>query len=245
MESETIRDDIQRRVGASREALTSQLNRPMGGPTTQVARSSSVSLAIQRAAKRLLDIGVAATSLVILSPLFAAIALTIKITSPGPAFYRWPVVGQGGRPIRAYKFRSMVVGADAMKHQLLERNEAIGPMFKMRHDPRVTPVGRLLRRFSLDELPQLWSVLRGDLSLVGPRPPLQTEYAQFTEWQKQKLLTKPGITCLWQVSGRSEIRSFDEWVQLDLEYIRRWSIWLDLEILLRTIPVVLRGRGAW
>jgi lipopolysaccharide/colanic/teichoic acid biosynthesis glycosyltransferase len=118
-------------------------------------------------------------------------------------------------------------------------------MFKMRHDPRVTPVGRLLRRFSLDELPQLWSVLRGDLSLVGPRPPLQTEYAQFTEWQKQKLLTKPGITCLWQVSGRSEIRSFDEWVQLDLEYIRRWSIWLDLEILLRTIPVVLRGRGAW
>jgi lipopolysaccharide/colanic/teichoic acid biosynthesis glycosyltransferase len=245
MESEHARHDISGGASARHEAPIPELNGPMGDQTRYITRPSSVSLAIQRAAKRLLDIGVASSALVILSPLFAAIALAIKITSPGPVFYRWPVVGQGGRPIPAYKFRSMVVGADAMKQQLLEHNEAIGPMFKMRHDPRVTSVGRFLRMFSLDELPQLWSVLRGDMSLVGPRPPLQTEYAQFTEWQKQKLSAKPGITCLWQISGRSEIRNFDEWVQLDLEYIRRWSIWLDLQILLRTIPVVLRGRGAW
>ncbi len=118
-----------------------------------------------------------------------------------------------------------------------------GPVFKMHNDPRVTPVGRVLRRFSLDELPQLWSVLKGEMSLVGPRPPLVSEYAEFTEFQKQKLAVKPGITCLWQISGRNEIRDFDEWVRLDLEYISNWSLWLDFKIMLLTIPYVARGTG--
>ena len=159
--------------------------------------------------------------------------------------YRWPVVGRHGTPFVGYKFRTMVVGADRVKHQLLAYNEASGPMFKMKNDPRVTSVGRILRKFSLDELPQLWSVLKGDMSLVGPRPPLQSEYARFTEWQRQKLAVTPGITGLWQISGRSSISDFDEWVRLDLDYIDRWSLRLDLEILFLTIPAVLRGRGAW
>ena len=192
-----------------------------------------------------MDLVIGGAFLLGLSPLFALIAVAVKLGSPGPVLYRWPVVGQGGRPIRAYKFRSMVVGADQLKRQLLDLNEASGPIFKMKDDPRITPVGRVLRKFSLDELPQLWSVLRGDMSLVGPRPPLESEYVQFSEWQKRKLAVKPGITCLWQISGRSEIHDFDEWVRLDLEYIERWSIWLDVQILLRTLPVVVRGRGAW
>jgi lipopolysaccharide/colanic/teichoic acid biosynthesis glycosyltransferase len=137
----------------------------------------------------------------------------------------------------------MVVNADRLKEQLLEQNEMEGPVFKLKADPRVTGVGRILRKFSLDELPQLWSVFKGDMSLVGPRPPLQGEYAQFTEYQKQKLAVKPGITCLWQISGRNEIRNFDDWVRLDLEYIQTWSLWLDFKILLLTIPAVVRGTG--
>lgn len=199
----------------------------------------------QLALKRGLDIVASALLLGALSPLLMVIGVAVKCADGGPILYRWRVVGQHGRFFTGYKFRTMVVDADRMKQQLLDRNEATGPIFKMRDDPRVTRVGRLLRKYSLDELPQLWSVLVGDMSLVGPRPPLQTEYCQFTDWQKQKLAVKPGITCLWQISGRSEIRDFDEWVRLDLEYILTWSFWLDLEILLKTIPTVLRGRGAW
>jgi len=199
----------------------------------------------QLAAKRCLDALTSAGLLLVMSPALAAIALAIRFGDGGPALYRWPVVGQGGRYFFGYKFRTMVVNADQMKQQLMARNETGGPMFKIRDDPRITPVGRLLREYSLDELPQLWSVLKGDMSLVGPRPPLQSEYVEFTDWQKQKLAVKPGITCLWQISGRSEIRDFDEWVRLDLEYIQRWSIWLDLRILLQTIPTVVLGRGAW
>ncbi len=135
----------------------------------------------------------------------------------------------------------MVANADALKAQLLERNEMKGPVFKMAEDPRVTPLGRWLRKFSLDELPQLWSVLKGDMSLVGPRPPLVYEYERFTEQQKRKLAVKPGMTSLWQVSGKP--RDFDEWLRLDLEYIERWSLWLDAEILLRTAWVVLAGKN--
>src|SRR5437773_7852858 len=138
------------------------------------------------------------------------------------------VVGKNGVEFPIYKFRTMIDRAEDMKAQLLEHNEMNGPVFKIRNDPRLTPLGRFLRKYSLDELPQLWSVLKGDMSLVGPRPPLQTEYAQFTEWQKGKLAVTPGMTCLWQVSGRNDIREFDEWVRLDLEYIGRWSLWLDL-----------------
>lgn len=197
-----------------------------------------------RAAKRALDIVVSAPLLVVLSPLLAAIALAVKLGDGGPVLYRWRVVGRGGRPFTSNKFRSMVVNADELKPALEVANEMSGPVFKMRDDPRITRVGRFLRRFSLDELPQLWSVLRGELSLVGPRPPLQTEYARFTDRQRAKLAVKPGITCLWQVSGRNEITDFDEWLRLDLEYIERWSLRLDLAILLRTIPAVLSGRGA-
>jgi len=197
----------------------------------------------QLGVKRVLDIILSAVLLILLSPLLLLIAVAIKLTSPGPVLYRWNVVGQGGRPFTGYKFRTMIPNADELKPQLIEQNEMQGPVFKLKDDPRVTPLGRFLRKFSLDELPQLWSVLKGDMSLVGPRPPLQSEYSQFTEEQKQKLIVKPGITCLWQVMGRNEIRSLDDWVQLDLEYICHWSLGLDFKILLLTIPAVLHGTG--
>ncbi|HEU0169686.1 MAG TPA: sugar transferase [Chloroflexota bacterium] len=194
--------------------------------------------------KRALDVLVSGMLLALLSPLFGAVAAAIKLTSPGPVLYRWQVVGQGGRPFTGYKFRTMVPNADALKARLMASNEMSGPVFKMRRDPRITAIGRFLRKFSLDELPQLWSVLKGDMSLVGPRPPLQSEYTLFTEQQKRKLEVKPGITCLWQISGRNDISDFDDWVRLDLQYIRDWSLWLDIKVLLLTIPAVLRGRGA-
>jgi lipopolysaccharide/colanic/teichoic acid biosynthesis glycosyltransferase len=195
----------------------------------------------QIACKRALDLAVAGSALFVLSPLFPVIAAAIKFTSPGPVFYRWPVVGRGGRPLRAYKFRTMVLGADAIKPQLLERNEATGPVFKMRDDPRVTPVGRILRRFCVDELPQLWSVLRGDLSLVGPRPPLASEWLQFNDWQRRKLDAKPGMICLWHVRGQP--RNFEEWVRLDLEYIDNWSLWLDVKVPSRGAVYLLTGKN--
>lgn len=193
--------------------------------------------------KRVFDWVLSSLALVLLSPLFFLIAVIIKLTSPGPVFYPWKVVGQNGQFFAGYKFRTMIVNADQLKEQLLAHNEMQGPVFKIERDPRITSVGRILRKFSLDELPQLWSVWKGDMSLVGPRPPLQSEYIHFTEWQKQKLLVKPGLTCLWQISGRNNIRDFDEWVRLDLQYIQMWSLWLDLKIIVLTIPAVLRGTG--
>jgi exopolysaccharide biosynthesis polyprenyl glycosylphosphotransferase len=197
----------------------------------------------QIAAKRLLDVVISACLLLLLSPVFLAISIAVKFSSPGPIFYRWKVVGCGGRPFTGYKFRSMVVNADALRQGLASRNEMTGPVFKIANDPRITKVGIWLRKYSLDELPQLYSVLKGDMSLVGPRPPLVTEYEQFTEYQKQKMAVKPGITCLWQVSGRNEISDFDEWVRLDLEYISRWSLSLDFTILMRTVEAVFAGSG--
>jgi lipopolysaccharide/colanic/teichoic acid biosynthesis glycosyltransferase len=181
--------------------------------------------------------------MVLLSPVLLAIAIAIKLSSTGPVLYRWRVLGKDGRPFVGYKFRTMVEGADELKATLLADNWMIGPVFKMRKDPRITPLGRWLRRYSLDELPQLWSVLRGDMSLVGPRPVFPTEYRQFELWQMRKLSVVPGITCLWQVNGRNAIADFDDWVRLDLEYIDRWSIGLDLRILLRTVSAVVRGTG--
>jgi lipopolysaccharide/colanic/teichoic acid biosynthesis glycosyltransferase len=197
-----------------------------------------------RALKRIFDVAVSGILLVLLSPILGAVALGIKLTSPGPILYPWRVVGKDGRFFDSHKFRSMVPNADALKEQLMASNEMRGPVFKMQRDPRITPIGRLLRKYSLDELPQLWSVFKGDMSLVGPRPPLQSEYVRFTDAQKGKLAVKPGITCLWQVSGRNQISDFDDWVRLDLEYIRTWSFWLDVKILLLTLPAVVRGRGA-
>lgn len=196
---------------------------------------------LQLAGKRLLDIVVSAVALAIASPVLALAALAIKVTSPGPVFFRWPVVGVRGRPLRAYKLRTMIVGADAVKAQLREQNESTGPMFKMRHDPRVTSVGRILRKYSLDELPQLWSVLKGDMSLVGPRPVLTYEWAQFDPINRHKLDVKPGMISLWHVRGQP--RDFHEWMRLDFEYIDHWSLWLDLTILARGAGYLFGGRN--
>ena len=197
----------------------------------------------QRAAKRTIDILAAAFALVVLSPILLLLAIAVKLSSAGPVLYRWKVVGRGGRPFQSYKFRSMVANADTLKDKLESINEMRGPVFKVLNDPRVTQVGRWMRKYSLDELPQLFSVLKGDMSLVGPRPPLETEFARFTDRQKQKLAVKPGISCLWQVSGRNEIKDFDEWLRLDLEYIATWSIALDLKICILTIREMLAGSG--
>lgn len=195
------------------------------------------------ACKRAMDIIASAVLMVLLSPLLLILSVLVRVTSAGPVFYRWWVVGEGGHPFLGYKFRSMMMNADELKPTLAEHNEMLGPVFKLTYDPRVTPLGRWMRRYSLDELPQLYSVLKGDMSLVGPRPPLVTEYAEFTDYQRQKLAVKPGITCLWQVSGRNSVVDFDEWVALDLEYIRKWSLLLDIKILLRTVREVVVGSG--
>ena len=194
-----------------------------------------------RVVKRALDIVVSALALVILSPILSLIALLVKLTSPGPVLYRWPVVGKGGKPLRAYKFRTMVIGADEQKKDLMKYNEASGPMFKMKDDPRVTPIGRVLRKHSLDELPQLWTVLVGDMSLVGPRPVLTSEWEHFSGWQRQKLSVKPGGICLWHVSGQP--RGFEDWLRLDLAYIENWSLWLDIRILFGAVFYVLAGKN--
>ncbi|MBD3169547.1 MAG: exopolysaccharide biosynthesis polyprenyl glycosylphosphotransferase [candidate division Zixibacteria bacterium] len=194
--------------------------------------------------KRIFDIVVSGIALLLLSPVFAIIASAIKLDSRGPVFYRWKVVGHNRKNFIGYKFRSMVEQADKLKVKLMDKNEMKGIVFKMKNDPRITRVGRFLRKYSLDELPQLINVFRGEMSLVGPRPPLQTEIDGFENWQRRKLSVKPGITCLWQVSGRNNITDFNEWVRLDLEYIDKWSLWLDMKILARTIPAVLTGKGA-
>lgn len=193
--------------------------------------------------KRAIDAVVSAVLLAVLSPLFVTIAIAIKLTSSGSIFYRWRVMGKGIKPFTGYKFRTMVVNADTLKAQLVGFNEMSGPMFKMRNDPRITQLGRVLRKYSLDELPQLWSVLVGDMSLVGPRPPGPHEFERFEVWHRRKLSVKPGITCLWQVMGRNKIANFDDWVALDLQYIDNWSLWLDLKILAKTAVVVISGTG--
>jgi lipopolysaccharide/colanic/teichoic acid biosynthesis glycosyltransferase len=193
--------------------------------------------------KRYFDICISILGLLFLSPFFPFIGLLIKLNSDGSIFYNWDVIGFGGRPFRGYKFRTMIQNADEQKSQLLQNNEMKGPVFKMKDDPRITSVGRFLRKYSIDELPQLWSVLKGDMSLVGPHPAGPHEWEKYEPWQRRKLSVIPGITCLWQVSGRNKIGDFNEWVKLDLEYIDNWSLWLDLKILFRTILVVLRGTG--
>ena len=196
-----------------------------------------------RVIKRALDILCSSFFFIVLSPLILLIGLMVKLTSPGPIFYPWNVVGRGGRFFRGYKFRTMVQNADEIKEKLWQNNEMSGPVFKMKRDPRVTPLGRFLRKYSLDELPQFWSVLKGDMSLVGPRPVGPQEWVKFEPWQRRKLSVTPGLSCLWQISGRNAITSFNAWVRLDLEYIDNWSLWLDLKILWGTLFAVLRGTG--
>jgi exopolysaccharide biosynthesis polyprenyl glycosylphosphotransferase len=197
-----------------------------------------------RRVKRLFDVVSAAAGLLALTPLLATVALAIKAGSRGPVFFRQQRVGLHGRPFGMLKFRSMVVDAEAQRAALEAHNEhREGPVFKMTHDPRITRVGRFIRKYSIDELPQLWNVLRGEMSLVGPRPPIASEVAKYDAWQRRRLSVVPGLTGLWQVSGRNHI-SFDQWMRLDLQYIDNWSLRLDLALLGRTIPVVLTGRGA-
>lgn len=194
--------------------------------------------------KRVMDLIVVGLGFLAMSPILAAIAVAIRLESPGPILYRQQRVGKDGRLFSMFKFRSMVVDAEQRLEALQAHNEATGPLFKMRRDPRVTRVGAVLRRWSLDELPQLLNVLRGEMSLVGPRPPLPKEVAEYEDWQLGRLRAVPGLTGLWQVSGRSEV-PFHDMVRLDLHYIRNWSLALDFEILLRTIPAVITNRGAY
>jgi exopolysaccharide biosynthesis polyprenyl glycosylphosphotransferase len=195
-------------------------------------------------AKRVYDLAFASLGMLLTLPLWIAIALLVKLTSPGPIFFRQRRVGHRGRPFTILKFRTMRVGADEMLAELRALNEADGPLFKLRDDPRVTRVGRWLRRWSFDELPQLFNVVRGDMSLVGPRPPLPEEVREYEEWQFDRLEVPPGITGLWQISGRSDL-SFDEYVRLDLFYIENWSLAYDFFIVAKTIPVLLSKRGAY
>ncbi len=194
--------------------------------------------------KRMLDVCLAVIGLIVLAPIFLVIAIAIKADSPGPVFYVSKRCGKKGRMFHFYKFRSMIDGADTQKASLRDQSEVTGPIFKMRDDPRITRVGRLLRRYSLDELPQLWNVLKGDMSLVGPRPPTPDEVEQYDIWQMRRLDVRPGITCLWQVRGRSNL-SFYKWVKWDLWYIDNWSFALDMMILVWTIPAVFKRKGAY
>lgn len=195
--------------------------------------------------KRLLDILVSGVLLLWMAPLFVVIAIAIKLTTPRlSVFYPWRVVGKNGVEFVGYKFTTMVADADERKESLAAQNEMRGPVFKISKDPRVTPLGAFLRKFSLNELPQLWSVFKGDMSLVGPRPAFRHELARYELWHKRKLSIRPGITCLWQVRGRNKISDFDQWVRMDLEYIDNWSLWLDTKILFRTAWVVVRGTGS-
>jgi exopolysaccharide biosynthesis polyprenyl glycosylphosphotransferase len=193
--------------------------------------------------KRVLDFTMALVLLIILSPLLLLLALLIRVTSAGPVFYRQVRCGLGGRKFTVYKFRSMHAGADLRREELAALNELDGPVFKIRNDPRCTTAGRFMRKFSLDELPQLFNILKGDMSFVGPRPPLPEEVEKYAGWQRRRLRMQPGLTCLWALEGRNQL-NFRRWMELDMEYIDNWSPTLDLKILLKTIPVVLLGRGA-
>ena len=197
-----------------------------------------------RAAKRLLDIGSACFGLALLAPLFPFIVMLIKLETPGPIFFRQRRVGYRGALFDCYKFRSMVGDAEHLKRQLQHLNEATGAAFKIKDDPRITGVGRFLRRSSLDEFPQLLNILRGDMSIVGPRPQIPSEVADYTPEHALRLLAKPGLTCLWQISGRSHL-DFEEWMALDREYVRRRGFRFDLGILARTLPAVIERKGAY
>ncbi len=193
--------------------------------------------------KRLMDIAVASVMLALLSPVLLCLAVVIKATSPGPVIFRQRRAGIGGRPFWFFKFRTMHVDAEERKQELLHLNEAAGPVFKIEHDPRLTPVGRLLRRSSLDELPQLWNVLKGDMSLVGPRPPTLDEVPKYQPWQRRRLEVIGGLTCIWQVSGRCLV-PFEEWMRMDLRYTHRVSMWTDVVLLFKTVGAVVSRRGA-
>jgi exopolysaccharide biosynthesis polyprenyl glycosylphosphotransferase len=233
-------DDIVPPVGAKVEAT-------MTGTLPTLVLHNTPQNTLSLALKNAMDRVIALIALIVLAPLLLAIAIAIKINSPGPVLFKQKRVGLNGRLFSFYKFRSMVINAE----EILEKNRAewekhnkmSGGFFKWEDDPRITKVGKFLRKYSLDELPQFWNVLRGDMSLVGPRPPLPKEVEQLQPWQRRKLSVKGGLTCLWQVSGRNEINT-DEWMRLDLEYIDNWSLWLDIKLLLKTVKVLVKPKGA-
>jgi exopolysaccharide biosynthesis polyprenyl glycosylphosphotransferase len=210
-----------------------------GEPVLVWAQQQSRSYEI---AKRLMDIAFSGLALLCLLPLFALVAVAIKLTSPGPIFFSQLRVGLGGGTFRMWKFRTMVVNAESLKQELATQNEQSGPVFKMKMDPRITPVGRFLRKHSIDELPQLLNVLQGSMSIVGPRPAVTNEVEKYRRWHARRVSVKPGLTCIWQVSGRNKI-SFEEWMRMDMRYISQQSILLDLKLILKTIRVVLIGDG--
>lgn len=219
------------------------MNKPLLNPDSIGGNAQSLFLKKVPLWKTAMDKAGALCALLMLSPILICTYIIIKVTDPGPAFFVQPRMGRGGTPFGMFKFRSMVTNAEALKAKLMEQNERDGPAFKMTDDPRITPIGRFIRKWSIDELPQLYNVLRGDMSLVGPRPLPVTEDKQMGQWHVMRREVKPGITCLWQIADRDNI-GFDEWIRLDIQYIRNLSFWLDVKILLLTIPAVLTNRGA-
>ena len=238
-------EDVEVRITATLpEVLSSRLSvQPVAGVTALSLRPARLS-GTQVVLKFAFDLLVAGLAVIVLSPLLLAVALAVKVSSPGPVLYTQRRVGLRGRPFTMLKFRTMRKGADAEVAQLRAERGVNDVMFKLADDPRVTRVGRWLRKFSIDEFPQLFNVIRGDMSLVGPRPPLPEEVTQYEDWHFDRLEAPPGITGLWQVSGRSEL-SFDDCVRLDVFYIENWSLAYDLYILAKTVPVLLRHRGAY
>lgn len=209
----------------------------------EIESESSMEFSLYEVIKRLIDVVCSFLGVLVLSPLFIIIAIIIKTTSKGPVFFSQKRVGKNGKEFNMYKFRSMVVNAEELKEKLAAQNEMSGPMFKMKDDPRVTKVGKFIRKTSIDELPQLWNVLKGDMSLVGPRPSLPKEVAQFEEWMYRRLEVKPGLTCYWQVSGRNNI-DFEDWMKLDIKYVDERSTWIDIKLIFKTVGVLFGDKNA-
>ena len=209
----------------------------------EIERESSMEFSLYEVIKRLIDVVCSFMGVLLLSPLFIIIAIIIKTTSKGPVFFSQKRVGRDGKEFKMYKFRSMVVNAEELKEKLASQNEMSGPMFKMKDDPRVTKVGKFIRKTSIDELPQLLNVLKGDMSLVGPRPSLPKEVAQFEDWMYRRLEVKPGLTCYWQVSGRNNI-DFEDWMKLDIKYVDERSTWIDIKLIFKTVGVLFGDKNA-
>ena len=200
-------------------------------------------LKVYEICKRTIDIIGAGLGLILLSPIIAVVACAVKFTSKGPVFFSQKRVGKNGELFEMYKFRSMVVNAEELKENLEEQNEMSGPMFKIKDDPRVTKVGKFIRKTSIDELPQLWNILKGDMSLVGPRPSLPKEVEQFDNWMFKRLSVRPGLTCYWQVSGRNNI-DFEDWMKLDVKYVEERNFWIDIKLIFKTVFVLFGDKNA-
>ena len=215
----------------------------MEGTQLGFENESTRGFSFYEAIKRLIDIICSFVGILVLSPLFIIIAIIVKFTSKGPIFFSQKRVGRNGKEFDMYKFRSMVVNAEELKEKLAAQNEISGPMFKMKDDPRVTKVGKFIRKTSIDELPQLWNILKGDMSLVGPRPSLPKEVAQFEDWMYKRLEVKPGLTCYWQVSGRNNI-DFEDWMKLDIRYVEERNLWIDIKLICKTVFVLFGDKNA-